>query len=216
MRNENYEKTKASLRYWLLGRNYTEAHDAMELGLSLHTGFRKDGKTPEFQHQISQANYIRTLEKMLIYPEKNLVVAFLHDIVEDEGYPLEEIYEYYGNKSGLGVSTMTKPKGFQKTDVDYQRYYENMHLDPLASINKPVDRIHNHQTMSGVFTPTKQLAYITETRTYIFPMLKKARKKFPKQESAYQNLKTVLTLQVELIELNLISAGVNVGVLTSE
>ena len=70
MRTQNYEKIKTSIRYWMLGRGYTVAHAAMELGLEYHTGFRKDGVTPEFQHQVSQANYCRTLENSQLLPGK--------------------------------------------------------------------------------------------------------------------------------------------------
>jgi len=53
--------------------------------------------------------------------------------------------------------------------------------------------------MQGVFTREKQSAYISETEEYILPMLKEARKNFPEQESAYQNIRQVLLTQIDLI-----------------
>lgn len=44
------QKRLVSLRYWLIGRRYFTALEAMEFAAAHHTGFRKDGKTPEF-HQ---------------------------------------------------------------------------------------------------------------------------------------------------------------------
>ena len=53
--------------------------------------------------------------------------------------------------------------------------------------------------MPGVFTPEKQHEYIVECETWIIPMLKLARRKFPEQEPAYENLKRMLTSQIELL-----------------
>ena len=82
MNFQDFDKLKTSLRYWLMGRNYTQAVRAMEFGLSYHTGKRKNGD-PEFIHQLSQVQYARTLENHLVDPEGTFVTIFLHDIVED-------------------------------------------------------------------------------------------------------------------------------------
>ena len=76
-----------------------------------------------------------------------------------------------------------------------------MAYNPLASIAKGVDRMHNFQSMSGVFDLDKQQRYMEETEQYIIPMLKEARKNFPEQEPVYQNIKHVLRTQIELFYL---------------
>jgi hypothetical protein len=53
--------------------------------------------------------------------------------------------------------------------------------------------------MLNVFSLTKQKYYIEETETLILPMLKQARRRFPDQEPAYQNIKLILNSQIELI-----------------
>ena len=68
---------------------------------------------------------------------------------------------------------------------------------------KAADRINNQQSMPGVFGEAKILAYVHETRTSILPMIKAARRHFPEQELAYENAKTVLFAQVELVEATL-------------
>ena len=82
-------KLKLSLRYWLHGKEYFTALKAMDLANFYHDGMRKDGKTPEFHHQVSIAAYIRTLPNLL-KPEATITAAFLHDLVEDYKFSLVE------------------------------------------------------------------------------------------------------------------------------
>ena len=90
MMNNNFEKMRIALRYWLYGKGYKKASCAMEFARMYHTGTRKDGTTPEFHHQISVASYIRTLSGIRDL-EATLSVALLHDVVEDYGVSLFDI-----------------------------------------------------------------------------------------------------------------------------
>lgn len=192
----DYDKLRTAMRYWLLGSNWHVALKAMEMGLEAHSGERKNGN-PEFSHQMFQAQFARTLPG-LMSPEETLAVIFLHDIVEDHNVPISTIYAEFGTEIGLGVDLMS--------DVDAQgnprppeNYYPAMVASPLASIAKGIDRMHNFQSMIGVFTREKQERYIEETREHILPMMKAARKRYTQQEPAYQNIKHVLLTQMDLI-----------------
>ena len=68
--NQDFIKTRIAIRYWQLGKEFHTALRAMNFAEQYHTGLRKDGITPEFQHQISQANFARTLITNFLYPEK--------------------------------------------------------------------------------------------------------------------------------------------------
>lgn len=199
MRSQDYDKIRGAIRYWMLGKEYHLAHKAMEFGLKYHTGLRKDGKMPEFQHQVSQANFARTLHSDMLYPEETLATIFLHDVVEDCGVPISVIFDEFGSLVGNAVELMTNrhADGTKKPLADY---YGVMQDCPITSVAKGCDRIHNHQTMVGVFDGEKQIRYITETEDYILPMLKAARKKFTVQEPIYQNIKHVLLTQIELVQ----------------
>ena len=70
----------------------------------------------------------------------------------------------------------------------------------VCSIVKLTDRIHNISTMIGVFSEEKQNKYLEEVDTYFFPILKTAKRLFPEQENAYENLKSMLTVQKETIK----------------
>jgi len=189
---------KVPIRYWMLGSKYHLALDAMEFASSFHTGLRKDGKTPEFEHQLSIANFLRTLENSLDKPEETLAAAFLHDVCEDYDVSFEEIHSKFGDEVGIAVNSLTKKYRGYKEDIKV--YYKNIAADNIASIVKGADRIHNVQSMQGVFSLDKQRKYIKETNELVLPMLKEARRTFTKQEPAYENIKHVLKTQLELIE----------------
>ena len=94
--------------HWLLGRKYHLAHKALELGMKNHTGLRKDGVTPEFMHQMSQAIYVRSFVDLLMYPEETLATIFLHDVVEDCEVIPETIWDEFGPMVGKSVEPYDK------------------------------------------------------------------------------------------------------------
>jgi (p)ppGpp synthase/HD superfamily hydrolase len=193
-------KKVISIRYWCLGRGYHTALSALEYASKHHTGLRKDGSTPELDHQLSIAHYVKTLLSHLQYPEETLATAFLHDVCEDYDVGFEEIEVRFGKRIRTAVELLTKKHRGER--IDTPQYYKELAKDPIASIDKGADRIHNTQTMSGVFDAAKQHAYIQETEEYILPMLKAARRRFTQQEPAYENIKHVLNTQIALIKIN--------------
>ena len=190
-----YEKLRLTVRYWLLGRGYTLALKAMEFASEYHTGQRKDGQ-PEFSHQVWQVAYARTLADLMLFPEETIAVIFLHDVVEDYGVTLAEIERLFGNPIAEAVGRMSKEiEGRKKSG---ETYFSELGLCPISSVAKGIDRIHNHQTMRNAFKPEKQTDYLGETEDDILPMLKVARRRFPEQESVYENIKHMLIAQMEL------------------
>lgn len=200
----DYNKLTIAIRHWLIGRKYFDAIAAMDLASSHHIGHRKGGQ-PEFSHQIEQAAYARTIEPMFENPEQLFCVIFMHDMVEDPGgldnqkYPLDKINDRFGNIVGDAVWRMTN-QYIDGTKKNVETYYGEIGDCPIASICKGLDRIHNQGSMHGVFTMEKQHSYILETDTHIIPMLKKARKLFPKQEMVYHNIKFILHEQMKLVK----------------
>lgn len=186
-----YQKLKLSLRYFLLGREYYKALDALEFGEPLHDGFRKDGVTPEYQHQIEIAHYIRTLIPSLLYPEDTITAVLMHDTPEDKDVSHATIAARYGDRVGHAVFLMDK-----HSNADFSA----IGRDPIASVAKGGDRCHNLRTMHSVFTQAKQLSYIEEAKSTFLPMLKVARRAFPQQEAAYENIKHVMKSQLILLE----------------
>ena len=192
-----YTKQFVAMRYWLLGRNYFLALDALEYAAKHHTGKRKDGQTQEYFHQLSIGRYVKSISTSLEYPEETLATVFLHDVCEDYGIGYEEIESRFGLEVKQAVQLMTKKfRGYRKPEAEYYREITN---HKIASVTKGADRIHNIQTMVDVFKYEKQKEYIEETETYILPALKEARRLFPRQEPAYENIRHVLVSQIELL-----------------
>lgn len=195
---QHTSKREISLRYWLQGAGLFRALKALEMAKSYHCGVRKDGVTPEIDHQISIAHYVRTLHSSLIYPEDTIITVMLHDVREDHGVSDQEIEAQFGTQVAQAVNRLTKT--FRGVHRDPHTLFANMSDDPIASIVKGADRIHNFNSMIGVFTKTKQLAYVAEAEQHFFPMLKRARRLHPSQEPGYENIKLVLRSQVTMIE----------------
>jgi (p)ppGpp synthase/HD superfamily hydrolase len=193
----DYAKQRLALRYWLLGRGFTQASRAMDFAEGYHCGTRKDGQTPEFAHQVAIAGYLRTLLPHLLFGEETLCAAFLHDVREDYDVSDEEIRTKFGDRVADAVDAVTKTfRGVRRDDTDL---FVRIGKDPIASILKPADRGHNQDTMVGVFTVEKMAAYVTETETLFLPMIKRARRGFPEQEPAYENAKHLLVSQVSFV-----------------
>lgn len=195
----NYEKNIIALRYWLQGKKYFKALEALELGLSIHTGVRKDGKTREFEHMVVQALYAKTAIDNLLYPEETLIVILLHDSVEDYDWVTYDMLEdKFGSFVADAIFRMSKKiSGIKKSD---EQYFDEISKCPICSFAKPVDRFHNLSSMDGVFSLEKQIEYIAEAEERIIPLAKAGRRKFPSQEPAYENIKLVLNQIIALYE----------------
>lgn len=188
----DFRKGMIAMRSWLLGRDYTSALTAMNMAMEAHTGVRKDGYTPEFEHQMSVTYYLRTVHSMLLHPEETITVGFLHDSTEDGRMRLGDI-EMFGPRVTDAVDRLNK-RG--KTDAEYYRMLGHC---PISSIVKASDRIHNLQSMLGVFDADKQKEYATFTSNFVLPMIKESQQRFPGQFDAYENAKHILKCQLDFL-----------------
>jgi len=196
---ETFKKRMLALRYFLIGRGYYRAVEALEFASQYHVGTRKDGVTPEFFHQVSIASYVRTLPVPIQDMDALITAVLLHDVCEDYGVSFDTIRRKFGERVAEIVQLMTNAENGVKLQKDV--YYNRLALDALAAIGKGSDRIHNFQSMPGVFSEEKQKSYIQEAEEFIIPMLKQARRQFPVYEAAFENIKLVLESQIQLIRL---------------
>ncbi|WP_411839621.1 HD domain-containing protein [Paracoccus sp. ME4] len=188
----------AALRYFLQGRRYHVALEAWDFAKDHHTGTRKDGVTPEFYHQIGMANFARTLDASLRHPQETFATIFLHDCVEDGNVSLGLLKDRFGPLISDATNALSKVvQGRKRSSDDVRRMIEE---DPIASVVKGVDRANNQGSMLGVFSLEKQQEYIAETKDFILPILKTARRRFPDQEPVYENIKHLLTREIRLFE----------------
>lgn len=197
---DTFQKHLVAMRSWLNGTGYFQAAEALEFVKQLEVGFRKDGATPKFAHQLSITHYLATLTPYFSDPEVVMTAGFLHDVMEDHAeWDFDALSKKFSDNIAVIVWTLSKKTpGITKTP---EQYFSAIAECPVASIVKPADRMHNLQSMSGVFTPEKQLAYVAEVEQYFFPMIRAARRNFPRQFMAYENVKMMLQNQIELIKL---------------
>lgn len=206
---QDAKKREIALRYFLLGKGQHKALRAMAFNQRLFQGTRKDGITPEFDHHVCQVQYLRTLP-YLLFPEETACVMFFHDTPEDKGLAIEEIRRVYKDDPAFGDrvadATWRMTKVFRGEKRAAGPLFDEMARCPISSIAKGCDRIHNVQTMVGVFSVEKQQAYLEEVDTFFLPMLKEAERNFPEQEAAYKNIRTVLKSQSSIIRGTLAAA----------
>lgn len=195
-----YQKISIALQHYLHGAKYNDALKAFDFAKQIHDGVRKDGITPEFQHQLEIALFVLTL-KDLDDEEGTIICALLHDTLEDYSYiKYHQIENLIGTERAKSVLYISKFVEDKQRYNDISDYFDYIGKDERASIVKGCDRIHNLRTMNGVFTPTKQESYLYETEIYFLPMLKTAAGLYAKQYLAYMNIRTMLKTQVEMIK----------------
>ena len=124
---------------------------------------------------------------------KTITAALLHDVMED--YPESE----HKFLNIFDVDTWNLCGKLNKNGKDSKHYFDVISKDPIASIVKGADRIHNVNSMVGVFSKDKQTKYIKEVTEHFLPMLKEARKTFPSQMDAYANIMHMLRSQINLL-----------------
>lgn len=183
---------------WLY--NYFETNNmkfsrlALDLAAQHHTGTRKDGITPELDHQVSIARFLLKLMPYMEYPDETIAASLLHDLSEDHNIPYSDIKRYFGGRISRAVVLLTKEYMGQKRVP--ASYFALMSQDPIASVVKGGDRVHNQSTMQA-FKPAKKAEYTEETGDWIIPMLLAAKDNFPSQAGVYDRMLKILGWQMK-------------------
>lgn len=186
-------------------KNYEMIFEAMALARLYHTGFRKDGITPEFQHQVDIAIDVAEHCDTLLFAPETLSVVFLHDLVEDYGIgtkvwdlklsrlnnlepvPLSLINQKFGVIVSESVDKISKIcDGVKK---NRKKYFKGIASCPITSVAKLGDRKHNLNSMLNVFSFEKQKRYTDEVESDFMPMIGKVEILFPQQNNAYLKYK---------------------------
>jgi hypothetical protein len=202
-----FKKDYTALKNYLLGRGFYLALEGMAFAEKYHTGTRKDGYTPEFHHQLIIAWTIINLrgldgdwrsDRGLTLEEHCILLAFLHDVMEDYNLSLEEIAKDFGKMAADDVYALSKKhRGEVKT---VEQYNDELAEQPQRIIVKGSDNSHNVQSMHGAFKPEKIASYLLDSKTHKLPLLKLGRKRFPKYHFAFTGLSFMLKRQIELYE----------------
>lgn len=102
------------------------------LAIYIHSAqFRRDGKTPYFNHLEAVANKVEG-------PTQK-AVAYLHDSIEDTNITLEDLADLFPEPIVKAVDAITKRKG-----ENYKQYLARVKANWLATKVKIADISHNY------------------------------------------------------------------------
>lgn len=144
--------------------------DAFELAREAHKKqFRKSGE-PYILHPIAVA---RIVAEELELGANPIIAAFLHDVVEDTDFTLDDIRKRFGDDVAFLVGVVTKKKKDRyersKQVDNYQQILESVQFDVRALLIKLADRLHNMRTLDSM-RPDKQMKIAGETDYFYAPL----------------------------------------------
>ena len=122
----------------------------------------RDNRDPYIFHPL---RVCLILAKELKIKDKNtLMIALLHDVVEDSDVTIEEIKALFGDKVAEGVDLLTKNIDF-KDDITYQnKYFWHLKRAPKkVQLVKLADRLDNLRDLATCGDIIKQRKYILDT-----------------------------------------------------
>ena len=144
--------------------------NAYEFAAEAHSAQRRKSGEPYIMHPIAVAAIVA---EELELGENPVISAFLHDVVEDTDYTIEDIRERFGDDVAFLVDTVTKRKkdSYQHSkQVDnYRQILESVHYDIRALLIKLADRLHNMRTLESM-RPDKQMKIAGETDYFYAPL----------------------------------------------
>lgn len=143
---------------------------AYDLASSAHRDqLRKTGE-PYIIHPIAVARIVANELELGANP---IMAAFLHDVVEDTSYTLEDIRQRFGDDVAFLVGVVTKQKregNEQSKQIDnFRQMLASVHYDIHALLIKLADRLHNMRTLSSM-RPDKQMKIAGETDYFYAPL----------------------------------------------
>ena len=143
---------------------------AFEFAREAHSPQRRKSGEPYIIHPVCVA---RIVAEELELGADAIIAAFLHDVVEDTHYTIEDIRERFGDDVAFLVGVVTKEKKekyVQSKQVDnYRQILASMQYDVRALLIKLADRLHNMRTLSSM-RPDKQMKIAGETDYFYAPL----------------------------------------------
>ena len=143
---------------------------AFEFAREAHSPQRRKSGEPYIIHPVCVA---RIVAEELELGADPVIAAFLHDVVEDTQYTIEDIRERFGDDVAFLVGVVTKEKKdnyVQSKQVDnYRQILASMQYDVRALLIKLADRLHNMRTLNSM-RPDKQMKIAGETDYFYAPL----------------------------------------------
>lgn len=143
---------------------------AYQLAKEAHKGQKRKSGEPYIIHPIAVARIVAEEFELGANP---IMAAFLHDVVEDTPYTLDDIRERFGDDVAFLVGVVTKQKKAeydQSQQIDnYRQILASVRFDVRAILIKLADRLHNMRTLESM-RPDKQMKIAGETDYFYAPL----------------------------------------------
>lgn len=143
---------------------------AFELAREAHAPQKRKTGEPYILHPIAVANIAA---EELILGANPVIACFLHDVVEDTPYTIEDIRERFGDDVAFLVKVVTKKPThdyeLSKQLDNYRQLLNSMQYDIRAILVKLADRLHNMRTLASM-KPEKQMKVAGETDYFYAPL----------------------------------------------
>ena len=147
---------------------------AYSLAREAHMEQKRKSGEPYIMHPVAVAKIVAEELRLGANP---IIAAFLHDVVEDTPYTIEDIRERFGDDVAFLVDVVTKkkkkpalsPAGSSSQIDNYKQMLNSLHYDIRALLIKLSDRLHNMRTLSSM-RPDKQMKIAGETDYFYAPL----------------------------------------------
>jgi len=144
--------------------------EAYDLAAEAHDGQRRKSGEPYIIHPIAVA---RIVAEELELGANPIIAAFLHDVVEDTHYTIDDIRTRFGEDVAFLVGVVTKKKNSaakHSMQVDnFRQILASVQYDIRALLIKLSDRLHNMRTLDSM-RPDKQMKIAGETDYFYAPL----------------------------------------------
>lgn len=168
--DESADKLFHAMEQRVSGEDMTRIRSAYRFASEAHKEQRRKTGEPYIIHPIAVA---RIVAEELELGANPVIAAFLHDVVEDTPYTLEDIRKLYGDDVAFLVGVVTKQKKDKyersKQVDNYRQILASVEYDIRALLIKLADRLHNMRTLDSM-RPDKQMKIAGETDYFYAPL----------------------------------------------
>ncbi len=151
-------------------KNIDRLRAAFEFAREAHSPQKRKSGEPYIIHPV---NVARIVAEELELGADPVIAAFLHDVVEDTSYTIEDIRDRFGDEVAFLVGVVTKEKKdkyVQSKQIDnFRQILASMQFDVRALLIKLADRLHNMRTLDSM-RPDKQMKIAGETDYFYAPL----------------------------------------------
>ena len=170
MIEEKVQKVFSEMEKRVSTKDMVRIHEAFELAREAHAVQKRKSGEPFISHPIAVATIVAEELKLGANP---VIAAFLHDVVEDTDYTMDDIRQRFGDDVAFLVSVVTKKSAgnyeISKQVDNYKQMLNSIHYDIRALLVKLADRLHNMRTL-GSMPPHKQMKIAGETDFFYAPL----------------------------------------------